>query len=517
MASLNKYTGSWSKYLASHLLRRTTYGVKYETIVNFGKQTLDQCVDTLLLPLGDPPPPINYTEPTDPNCPIGQTWVDKGTSENVDAYRNQSLLSWTYDLILKGDANIREKMTVFWHNHFVIADINDARFRYIYISLLRKSALGNFKQLTKDITIDPAMLNYLNGRENTGKAPNENYARELLELFTIGKGPLAGPGDYTNYTEDDIKEMAKVLTGWIDIRATLPIRAQFNAARHDNTTKKLSHRFDNAVINNAGAEEYKNLIDIIFQKEAVAIHIATKLYRWFVKSTIDDDIQTNIIVPLAKIIRDNNYEIKPGIKALISSEHFYEDCIVGSIIKNPIDFMTNPLNQFNPILPTNDVDKFKAYFGLHQLTVLQQMGLFNAPSVAGWQVYYQEPLYYRLWLNATSLPARKNFTDALVSNVLKVRNFSINFNAIETIGKFPNPNNPDVVLEELNLIMYCKPLASNQLTVLKTILDTGNAGNWQKIYNLYSTNPTDSNKTVIVSRLQNLLIYMMRMPEYHLS
>ncbi|MBK9745017.1 MAG: DUF1800 family protein [Saprospiraceae bacterium] len=126
--------------------------------------------------------------------------------------------------MLKGDANIREKMTMFWHNHFVTADINDPRYNYIYISLLRKNALGNFKQLTKDITIDPAMLNYLNGRDNTGQAPNENYARELMELFTLWQSPLAGPGDYTTYTEDDIKEMARVLTGWIDVRNTLPIR-----------------------------------------------------------------------------------------------------------------------------------------------------------------------------------------------------------------------------------------------------------------------------------------------------
>ena len=111
------------------------------------------------------------------------------------------------------------------------------------------------------------MLNYLNGRDNTKQAPNENYAREFMELFTLGKGISAGPGDYTTYTEEDVKEVAKVLTGWVDVRAQLPIRAQFNLVRHDTTTKKLSHRFNGVTINNAGAEEYKNLIDIIFQKD----------------------------------------------------------------------------------------------------------------------------------------------------------------------------------------------------------------------------------------------------------
>jgi hypothetical protein len=138
MATLNKYAGPWSRYLAAHLLRRTTYGVNYDTLVKFGNYTLDQCLDHLLQPLGDPPPPINYTKADDPNVPLGETWVDKGTSLGVDFYRNQSLHSWTFDLMLKGDANIREKMTMFWHNHFVIADITDARYNYIYISLLRK-------------------------------------------------------------------------------------------------------------------------------------------------------------------------------------------------------------------------------------------------------------------------------------------------------------------------------------------------------------------------------------------
>lgn len=102
-------------------------------------------------------------------------------------------------------------MTLFWHNHFVTAETNDPRLEYKYITTIRKNSLGNFKTLTKEITIDPAMLLYLNGNQNTSRAPNENYARELLELFTLGKGELAGPGDYTTFTEVDVAAIAKVL------------------------------------------------------------------------------------------------------------------------------------------------------------------------------------------------------------------------------------------------------------------------------------------------------------------
>jgi uncharacterized protein (DUF1800 family) len=516
MASLNKFTGTWNKHLAAHLLRRTTYGVDYDTMISFGNKTLDECMNILLAPLGEPLPPINHNA-VDPNVPIGETWVDKGTSQGVDGYRNQSLRSWSFELMLKNNANIREKMTMFWHNHFVIADINDARYNYIYIKLLRKYALGNFKQLTKDITIDPAMLNYLNGRDNTGQAPNENYARELMELFTLGKGTLAGPGDYTTFTEDDVKEIARVLTGWIDVRNSLPIKTEFRAGRHDVRAKTLSQRFGNVTINNAGADEYKNLIDIIFQKEEVGTFIATKIYRWFVQSKIDESTYDNIIIPLAKLIRDNDYEMLPAIKALLSSEHFYDECIIGAIIKNPIDFLLNPINPFKVQLPPISDNRSNPYFALNATANAMQMGIFAHPSVAGWSAYYQEPSFYRIWLNATSLPARKNYTDALASVGITVGQFRMQLNVIEVIDKIDNPQNMDAVVDVLNWILMPKPLADNQKDVLKGLINVGNSGNWQTAYTNYKNNPTAANKTIIVNRLRIIVVYMMKMPEYHLS
>ena len=156
----------------------------------------------------------------------------------------------------------QEKLTLFWHNHYVTQGINDPQMVYNYITLLRENGLGNFRELTKQMTIEPAMLIYLNGNQNSAVAPNENYARELLELFTIGKGPAVGPGDYTNYTEDDVVEMARVLTGWI-VRGGFttdtvnnPLKSEFRPARHDDGTKQLSHRFDDIEIDDMGENEY---------------------------------------------------------------------------------------------------------------------------------------------------------------------------------------------------------------------------------------------------------------------
>jgi hypothetical protein len=523
MSSLNKYTGPWNDHLAAHLLRRTTYGVPYTTIKDFGKKTMNQCVDTILETIPAPAPPINYTYATDPDVQIGQTWVDKGRASNlVDGYRQQSLRVWTYELLTAGIPNIREKMTMFWHNHFVTADINDPRMSYMYINLLRKSALGNFKQLTKDITIDAAMLNYLNGRDNTGQAPNENYARELMELFTLGKGDDAGPGDYTTYTETDVKELARALSGWIDVRNTTAIiKTEYRAGRHDTRAKTLSHRFNNEVINNAGADEYKNVVDIIFKKPEVAIFMATKLYRWFVKSGIEEDIKKNVIIPLADIIRSNNYEIGPAVKALISSQHFYDECVIGAIIKNPVDFIINPINQMQVALPTTDALKVTVFQGINRAFVTpMEMAIFEAPSVAGWPQYYQEPGFSRLWLNASSLPTRKRYSDAIASVGISYQQGSYRFqiDTLKTVNQFTKPDDVDHVLAELSLILLVNPLAANQLTLLKGILNTGNTGDWTKAYTTYKSNPSNqTNLTIINTRLRNLVVYMMRMPEYHLS
>ncbi len=521
MSSLNKYTGPWNDHLAAHLLRRTTYGVPYATIKDFGKKSMDQCVNTLLEVLPMPAPPINYESVTDPDAAVGQTWVDKGRiSNDVDGYRNRSLRAWSIEQMLSGSPNIREKMTMFWHNHFVTADINDARLSYMYINRLRKAALGNFKQLTKDITVDPAMLIYLNGRENTGAAPNENYARELMELFTLGKGDDAGPGDYSTFTETDVKELARALSGWINVLTPLPIRSEYRVGRHDVRPKTLSHRFNNEVINNAGAEEYKNVVDIIFKKPEVATFMATKLYRWFVKSGIDDDIQKNIITPLADIIRDNNYEMAPAVKALISSQHFYDDCVIGAIIKNPMDFILNPLNNFAFTVPSTELLKVTAFNGLRGISSNMEMGIFDAPSVAGWPQYYQEPGFSRLWLNASSLPKRKIYSDGIGNAGISYSSgaYRLQIDALKTVNQFSKPEDADVVIKEISLIMISRPLSTNQVEVLKGILNTGTTGDWTKAYTTYKANITNTtNLNVINTRLRNLLVYMMRMPEFHLS
>jgi len=217
---LDRYQGPWNRNTATHLLRRTTYGNTIEEINQATASSMDEVIDQLLAERPLPPEPINYYYNNDPQVPIGESWINKPYTREQEIFneinraRGRSLAGWTIGNLLNGGIHIREKMTLFWSNHFVTqaSVLRDPNIIYYNNNLLRSGALGNFRDLVTDVTINPAMLRYLNGNQNSLEAPNENYARELLELFTIGKGALAGPGDYTTFTEQDVTEAARILT-----------------------------------------------------------------------------------------------------------------------------------------------------------------------------------------------------------------------------------------------------------------------------------------------------------------
>jgi uncharacterized protein (DUF1800 family) len=361
MPNLDEYSGNWTSAQANHLLRRTTFGPSIPMVDNAVKLGLNGTIDALFAPLSKPEPPLKSipdgtgsNQLNDPGATYGKTWVTAAPFPNINPpmlrnrvlrARSKSLYSWTVLQMHYSELSIKEKMTLFWHNHFVVGDATIAHREYVYYSLLRNLALGNFKEITKQITVDPSMLVYLSGGENTNVAPNENYSRELLELFTVGKGQLVAPGDYTNYTEQDVSEIAKVLTGWrvAQLSAASQI-ATFSATRHTTGQKKLSPRFNNAVIAENGAQEYKDMIDVIFKQDECSRFIVRKLYRWFVNYDIPSDVEINIIKPLAVILKDNNYDITPALKVLLKSDHFFQS--TACMIKSPIDLMMSATRGF---------------------------------------------------------------------------------------------------------------------------------------------------------------------------
>lgn len=523
---LDPYTGTWGYEQAAHLLRRSMYGPTYAQIKSVVEQGKETTLDDLFAVLPLPTPPINTSFEEDPNVPIGSTWIDAPYVDepNLFGYRYRSLNAWTVGNYLEEGISIREKMVTFWNNHFGMGNVNDPKFRYQYNNLYREHATGNFKELIQKITINPAMLRFLNGNQNTKNAPNENYAREVLELFTIGKGPQIAPGDYTNYTEDDVIAIAKVLTGWRDrgyrsMNPDIEISSVFIPNRHHTGDKQLSEHFGNAVISDEGDQEYLTLIDIIFAQEEVAKFICRKFYRWFVYYIIDDNAEVNVIEPMAEMLIENDFELAPVLRALLSSEHFYDAINLGPMIKNPLDFVISSLKTPAIQFPADIDKKYFVQQRIYPLMRNMEMDFYNLPSVAGWKAYYQEPSFYRIWINSTTLQARQQFTDKLTTNGYTFSGFRLGLNPLEFIATLDDPTDPNSVVEEFAKILFPQPITDDQKLILKEILIPGLPDyEWGVEYNDYLDYPDDENlANAVASKLKNLLQAMFAMPEFYLS
>ena len=530
VTGLTPYIGPWEFKQAAHLLRRTTFGPNWGQIQSAISDGLDATIAQLLTlnPLSqNPDPPINYYYEDDPDVPVGETWVNASFYFDHRQHRMKSLEGWTLEKVMNERTSILEKMTLFWHNHFVTANFTtQARYKYKYISSIRNNALGNFRDLTKIMTVDPLMLRYLNGSSNTKIAPNENYARELLELFTIGKGPIIGPGDYSNYTEKDISEIARILTGWRhkDNNPTGSIiTSEFFPNNHDLEDKQLSYHFNDEIITNGGENEYQQLIDIIFQQHEVSKFICRKIYRWFVHYEITEDIEINIIEPLAQILRDNDYEISFVLESLFTSEHFFDNERIGCMVKNPWDFLSG-IKQFEVLITNDPAVLYETYRVLFVAMAGLQMEYYNPPSVAGWASYYQAPNYYRLWLNSVTMSARFQGVTTIAAFGIPLfvhpgtQTSFAPIDYLKILNNLSDPFDVNVVIDDFVLLLLPKNIEGNQKIFLKDILTGGLPDfEWNDEYSLYLSNPNDSTiSNSINAKIRNLVIAMMSMPEYQL-
>ena len=529
--TLNPYNGPWGDQEAKHLLKRTTYGPTRKMIKDSISKGMASTITELLTDLPDPDLPINYGFEDDPEVPIGETWVGKVLTEpNTDFYRRRSMRAWTIGLALNQGVSIREKMYMFWHNHFAISDINRSSYEYSYAELIRNNALGNFKELVKAMTIEPAMLRYLNGNQNTLFNPNENYARELLELFTIGKGPQVAPGDYTHYTEQDVVEIARVLTGWRDIGygmrrgITVPF-ALYQDLNHDKQLKTLSARFLGKTISNLGNQEYEHLIDIIFEQDEVSRFITRKIYRWFVYHQIDEVVEQEVIEPLAQILRDANYEIKPMLEALFTSNYFYEETFRGAIIKSPLDYTIGMVHELE-LKPFNESPqaKFLLYVSILRVNELLEQSPFDLPDVAGWKAYYQEPQFYQLWINASTLQFLKVFRTMLLEGKVEFNGTlrvmpRLQADILKFVGDLDEPDDPNTLIDELTAFFFPQEITDGQKKALKDVLLPGLPDyEWTVEYNDHVANPGNEDYAApIRNKLIELLQALTAMPEYYVS
>jgi uncharacterized protein (DUF1800 family) len=524
--SLTPYSGEWNKQLASHLIKRSSFTVNKSFIDASANDGLEATLDLIFTTNEPATLPLNPDNTADPHVAIGESWVN-ATYEQVpglNKYRSESLASWIGEQMVSHGISIQDKMTLFWHNHFAIQGLNDPKYLYKNYRLMRDFAIDDFRELTKRMTIDVAMLRYLNGNQNTKTQPNENFSRELLELFTVGKGALIGDGDYSTFTEQDVSEMARVLTGWRDIgynnQQGIDPYAQYLHVRHDLDDKQLSYHFNSTVITNASENEYANLIDVIFESDNVALFIARKLYRWFVFYDISDAVEQDVIVPMADLIRDNDYVIEPALRALLGSEHFFESCNIGAMIRNPLDYYLHTMSLFEYDMSTNNLaTKYQLNYLTSYAAALMQMNLYNAPSVAGWKPYYQAPAYYRIWLNSSTLPIRKAVVDVLWITGLEIGDQQRRIDPFQIVQWTNNPLDINALITDVAEVVLTYELTDGQHEFLKDLVLQGLAeSDWIEAYANYQADPTNEDlKNVIEVKLVTLFVNMCYLPEYQLN
>lgn len=519
---LTPYNGVWTNKQVAHLLKRVMFGASKADLDHFLSIGVTAAVDELLTASPTPVPPLNnYNDGsyTDPNVAAGQTWVTAPYDATANAKRRSSFKSWWTGVMLNQGRSATEKMTLFWHNHFATeaATVGDARFVYKTNALLRQYALGNFKEFVKQVTIDPGMLRYLNGYLNTKNAPDENYGRELQELFTVGKEPSQ------LYTEDDVKAAAKVLTGYkID---TTNLTYYFDSTKHDTGNKQFSSFYGNTVITGqAGANgelELDDLLNMIFATNQVAEFICRKIYRFFVYYTIDATVETNIIQPLATIFRNNNYEIKPVLDSLFKSEHFFDELNRGCVIKSPADYFVGACREFNAVFP-DATDLTQQYYFWKQLQLqlaATGMDTGDPPNVAGWPAYYQAPGYYEVWINSDTLPKRTQFSDLLIANGYTHSGYTLKFDLLTFVASLNFPEDPDQLIAQTLEILYSIDTDINLYNYLKSILLSGQSSNsyWTNAWNDYIGAPTNTTyKNTVETRLKQMFLYLLDLAEYQL-
>jgi uncharacterized protein (DUF1800 family) len=269
--------------------------------------------------------------------------------KNRDDIKNLNL-SWLNEMV-QSDAQLREKMAFFWHGHFASRNIN-IFFQQQLLQIIRRHALGNFRDLLHEVSKSAAMLNFLNAQQNKKDHPNENFAREVMELFTLGRG---------HYTEDDVKEAARAFTGW---SSNIKGDFVFRRFQHDAGIKN--------VLGKSGKFEGEDVLDILLDQKQTARFIAQKIYRFFVNEAIDKEK----VEWLADRFYKNGYDISILMEDIFTSDWFYEDKNIGTRIKSPIELIAG-MQRMLPMELANEEALLLVQRVLGQL-------LFYPPNVAGW-------------------------------------------------------------------------------------------------------------------------------------
>lgn len=418
---------------SKHLLNRTSFGYTKADLKQFSKFTKEEAVNFL----------INQGKSTDILAMpldikevslINKKFKDIPREERkkLRMQRNKKMheiKTWWYKMMIEPKFSFREKMTLFWHNHFVseYKVVKSPYMMYKQNQLYRENSLGSFDELLHKSSQDLAMLIYLDNNSNKKSHPNENYARELLELFTLGEG---------NYSEEDIKEAARAFTG-------------YRINKKKAIFKKIKKHHDNGIktfMGNKGTFDGSDIIDIILKQEQTSKFITYKLYKEFVSENINYDEVNR----LASIFRKSNYDISVLMKNILLSKDFWNN--KSNMIKSPVEMMVSLIKNLNLKV------KEKEYRFIIRYGKNLGQDLFNPPNVKGW-------ISGEKWIDSTSLVTRKDFINKVIKRKLKKKKIkSLNINSFDEFSNhflsFDSSNNKEVfkASREFYSLMLTKPI-----------------------------------------------------------
>jgi uncharacterized protein (DUF1800 family) len=406
----------WSYDFAAHLLERAGFGGTPEQIARLAAVTPDEAVSHLV---DYKSVPNDHLEPFDPSgvwdpglrdFPPSRVAATRRAERDGEALgvkvkpqgerrlqpvvdrffywlratllETRRLANWWADRMVATARPLEEKMALFWHGHFATGEekVRDYRKMEQQLALLHAQATGNFRDLLIEVARGPAMLVYLDAAQNVKGAPNENFAREVMELFTMGVG---------NYSEQDIREGARAFTGWIDDDLAFKV----DPAKHDDGPKTFLGR--------TGNFDGVDVLRIILEQKVTAEFISGKLYRYFVR----DDVSPAMQARLGAVLRDNDYEIAPLLRTIFLSRDFYSEPSFGTRIKRPLELVVSTYRRLGARRLPGIPDLYAVSRELGQI-------LLNPPTVAGWA-------QGRAWITPGLLLARGNFArDVLFPDIL---------------------------------------------------------------------------------------------------
>ena len=467
--ALLPYTGAWNPRLAAHLLRRAGFGGSPADIQSAADAGMSAAVDRLMHPGADRLPP----------APSG----DLSYGPMVDPMQRRKAfslaVSWWLDRMLQTPDPFVERMVYFWHNHFTSAiegGITPAMM-VAQNNLFRTHALGSFADLTHEIARDPAMLLYLNGNQNRKAHPNENFARELMELFTLGVG---------NYTEQDVRESARAFTGWVLSRDTGV--ASFVPRLHDDGPKTF--------LGQTGDFSGDDVIDVIMHQDATAAFVARKVLRHFVY----DDPEPELIDAVAASFRAGRYDVGALMNTLLRSNVFYSARAYRSLVKSPVELVVGTLRTIGVTASTPRI--------IGAMNAMNQL-LMHPPNVAGWPGGAQ-------WLNQGTILARLNFLNQLVSFHAPAYGAAAQpVNPMQAMPAIPGPQawlagavatDPGSVAERVLTLTVQDDATDEQRRAIMRYLQTDSVGN-----------PVELNGENIDEKVRGAMSLAMALPAYQLA